>query len=280
MSESKAEKGLIFDIQNFSLHDGPGIRTLIFLKGCFLRCKWCANPEGQVFKVDMLFDSRKCTRCGQCIIACKSNASRLDTGSNEIMFDRNACKLCGDCIKVCLSGARNISGLWYSISEIIDLVLLDETFYRNSGGGVTLGGGEPTFQFVYTFNLLKELKHYNINTAIETCGFINWEKFKKILPFCDLVIFDFKHLDNKKHKQFTGVSNVRIKRNLKNLLDSKKNIIVRITLIPGFNDSEKEKKLMVDFIRAIRKDVKIEFLKYHEFGKFKYNLLGKNYEFT
>lgn len=280
MSESKTEKGLIFDIQNFSLHDGPGIRTLIFLKGCFLRCEWCANPEGQVFKSEMLFDNRKCIRCGQCIKVCKNSASKLDAGLNKIVLNRSICRLCGDCINVCLAGARSISGKWYSVSEVIDLVLQDETFYRNSGGGVTLGGGEPTFQFDFTFKLLKELKRYNMNTAIETCGFIEWRKFKEILPFCDLVIFDFKHLNGKKHEKFTGVSNVQIKRNLRNLLDSKKNIIVRITLVPGFNNLEDEKKSMIEFIKAVREDVKIEFLKYHELGKFKYTLLGRKYEFS
>jgi len=274
------KKGLIFNIQDFSLHDGPGIRTLIFLKGCFLRCRWCSNPEGQNFKQEMLFDKRKCIKCGECIKVCKNNANSLGEVKNEIEFNRDTCRLSGDCISVCISDARAISGKWYSVSEIIDIVSRDEVFYRNSGGGVTLGGGEPTLQFEFTYALLRELKRYYINTAIETCGFIEWDRFKMILPYLDMVIFDLKHLDNKKHLEFTGFSNKRILQNLKNLLNNRKDVIVRITLIPGFNNTDEEKKTIVEFIRNIRRDTDIEFLDYHELGKFKYHLLDRQYEYS
>lgn len=280
MSISKTVKGLIFDIQKFSLHDGPGIRTLIFLKGCFLRCKWCSNPEGQAYKCEILFDERKCIKCGECIEVCKNNANKLDPVLNKVIFNRDACKLCGNCIDACVIGARILSGKWYDISEILEIVLKDEIFYRNSNGGVTLGGGEPTFQFEFTLALLKEFKKNNINTAIETCGFIEWKKFEKIISFSDWVLFDFKNLNNERHLEFTGVSNRQILKNLKNLLKIKENIIIRITLVPGFNDKKNEVIKMVEFIKSIRENIKMEFINYHELGKFKYSLIGRRYNFS
>jgi len=280
VKENNAEKGLVFDIQRLSWHDGPGIRTLIFLKGCFLRCVWCANPEGQFFRKEMLFDKRKCIKCGECIKVCKNNANKLDTVLNEMILDRDACKLSGNCVNACIVGARLLSGKRYSISELLEIVLKDEIFYRNSGGGVTLSGGEPTFQFEFTLEFLKELKRNNINTAIETCGFTEWEKFKQIAAYSDWVLFDFKNLDNEKHLRFTGVSNKKILNNLKKLLGLKDNVIIRITLVPGFNDMEEEKQRMIEYIKNIRKDIKIEFINYHELGKYKYYLLDRVYDFS
>ena len=270
-------KGLIFDIQRFSIHDGPGIRTLIFLKGCDLHCKWCSNPEGQVFEIQQLFDNRKCILCLECVKSCPEKANKLENGN--IVYHRNLCNLCGKCVSNCISGARNILGKWMKVSEILDIVNEDEVFFRNSGGGVTLGGGEPTYQYDFISELLQELKNLNINTAIETCGYIEWEKFKRLLDKIDWVIFDLKHIDDKKHKKYTGVSNKIILDNLERLLRIKKNIIVRLTLISGFNDSKKEKEQIVNFIKSLDKSVIIDYLDYHELGKFKYGLVGREYEF-
>ena len=279
MNEDNEKKGLIFDIQRFSLHDGPGIRTLIFLKGCSLRCKWCSNPESQNFGKEMLFDNRKCTECGECIKVCPNSVNSFDNDSRNIIYNRRNCKLCGCCTETCLTEARILSGKWYAVSELVEMMKEDETFFRNSGGGVTLGGGEPTFQYDFTVSLLGELKKNNINTAIETCGFIKWSKFKLITSLTDWIVFDFKQIDEKKHMEFTGVSNKDILENLKNTLVLKDNIIVRITLVPGFNDSEEEKSEMIGFIRSINKNVKIEYIRYHELGKFKYTLLERKYSF-
>jgi glycyl-radical enzyme activating protein len=280
VDDNKEKKGLIFDIQRFSLHDGPGIRTLVFLKGCFLRCKWCANPEGQNFESEMLFDNRKCIICKKCVEICPNKANEYDEKINKIVYYRSKCKLCGKCINNCLVDARRIAGKWYSASEIVDIAIEDEVFFRNSGGGITLGGGEPTFQYDFIYELLGKLKKKNINTAIETCGFTKWGKLNSIASLTDWIIFDIKHIDSKKHIIYTGVSNTIILKNLEKLLKVKKNVIVRLTLITGFNDSKAEKEKIIDFVRSINKNVSIDYINYHEYGKFKYNLLDRSYEFN
>jgi pyruvate formate lyase activating enzyme len=274
----KSKKGLIFNIQRFSLHDGPGIRTLIFLKGCSLSCKWCSNPEGQSGEIQLLFDIRKCSLCLGCLKVCPENANRIE--DKKIIHSRDLCKSCGKCVSACYSGARNLAGKWITVQEIIETLDKDEVFFRNSVGGVTLGGGEPTYQYDFIRELLNELKRYNINTAIETCGFIAWEKLAAILDKIDWVIFDLKHIDNEKHKKYTGVSNRIILENLEKLLKVKKNVIVRLTFIPGFNDSKTEKDMLVSFIRSLNRDSLIESLNYHEYGKFKYALIDRPYEFN
>ena len=276
--DSGHKKGLVFNIQRFSIHDGPGIRTLIFLKGCNLRCEWCSNPEGQEYEVQVLFNKRKCTLCGECVKCCPENANRIENG--EIIYNRELCRSCGKCVSACLSGARSLSGKWMSISEIIDIVFEDEVFIRHSGGGVTLSGGEPTYQYDFVSELLEHLKRNNIHTAIETCGYIKWEKLKTLLNKIDLILFDLKHIDDKKHEAFTGVSNKLIIDNLKRLIKAKEDITVRVTLVPGFNDSKIEKENIEGFIRSLGKEVRIEYLKYHEMGKLKYDLLGRPYGFN
>jgi pyruvate formate lyase activating enzyme len=276
--KNRQKKGLIFDIQRFSLHDGPGIRTLIFLKGCHLSCKWCSNPEGQTGKVQLLFDKRKCILCKKCIYCCPENANILENG--KIVYNRKLCILCEKCTFTCFPGARSISGKWMTASEIVSILNDDEVFFRNSGGGVTLGGGEPTYQYDFTSELLELLKNDNINTAIETCGYIEWKKLEQLLEKIDWVIFDIKHIDDEKHIKYTGTSNKMILDNLKRLLKIKKNIIVRITLIPGFNDSKTENEQIVNFIRSLNENVKIEYLSYHEYGIFKYDLIDRLYDFN
>jgi pyruvate formate lyase activating enzyme len=274
----KFGKGLIFNMQRFSLHDGPGIRTLIFFKGCSLRCEWCSNPEGQSGEIQLFFDRRKCSLCLECLKVCPKNANRVE--NKKIIHDRDLCKFCGKCISTCFSEARNLSGKWITVPEIIEALDKDEVFFRNSGGGVTLGGGEPTFQYDFIRELLNELKKYNINTAIETCGFLAWGKLEVILDKIDWVIFDLKHINDEKHKKYTSVSNRMILENLEKLLKVKKNVIVRLTVVPGFNDSKAEKEMMVSFIRSLDRDVCIDFLPYHEYGKFKYALIDREYEFN
>jgi pyruvate formate lyase activating enzyme len=272
------KKGLIFDIQRFSLHDGPGIRTLIFLKGCQLRCRWCSNPEGQIGGMQLLFNKKKCNLCKECIKCCPKNANTLE--NKKIIHNKRLCVLCGKCVLSCSPGARSISGKWMTTAEIISILSDDEVFFRNSGGGVTLGGGEPTYQYDFVSDLLRQLKNVNINTAIETCGYIEWKKLDQLLENIDLVIFDLKHVDNEKHLKYTGVSNAAILDNLVRLIKIKKNMIVRITLIPGFNDSKTEKAQIIKFIRSIDKNIEIEYLYYHEYGKFKYDLIDRSYEFN
>ena len=271
-------KGLLFGIQRFSVHDGPGIRTLIFFKGCSMRCDWCSNPEGQYSKQEMFFDKRKCLLCKQCILICPNNANEYIKG--KIRYNRNKCSLCGKCLEVCSGEARSVVGEWISIDQIIGILNEDEVFFRNSGGGVTLGGGEPLYQYNFIKKLILKCKEENINTAVETSGYIGWEKFESLLGGIDYILFDIKHVDDKKHKRFTGVSNKIILENLNSLLSTGKRVIVRITKIPNFNSSLDDIKKIETYIRSISKNIKIEYLKYHEYGKFKYELLGRSYIFN
>ena len=276
MSKRKENpRGLIFNIQRFSIHDGPGIRTTIFFKGCPLACLWCCNPEGQKSEKELLVNKNKCVLCKKCIEVCPSGANSLL--ENEILHDPSLCTLCEKCIKQCLPGARKIYGKLYSTGEIIDILEKDENFFRNTSGGVTLSGGEPIYQYGFISELLLECKKNYINTAIETCGYCDWEKLENLSKITDLIIFDLKHVDDIKHKKHTGKSNDKILGNLEKLSKIKKNILLRITQIPGFNDSEEDQRKIKSFIDSLEKDIDIEYLKYHEFGKFKYGLLNRKY---
>lgn len=277
MTNYKIKKGLIFNIQRFSLHDGPGIRTLIFFKGCPLNCKWCSNPEGQAMEKQIFFDKRKCIKCKECIKYCPVGANEFI--ENMILYNRDKCILSEECVKHCLSGARSVVGNWVSIPRIIEILDKDEVFFRNSSGGVTLSGGEPTYQYDFVRELLFELKKRGFNTAMETCGYVEWFKLESLLDKLDYIIFDLKHIDKNKHLEYTGVSNELILENLKNLLYNNTQIKVRLTLIPGFNSSEYDKTKIINFVRSIKNNIKIDFINYHELGKFKYDLLGRKYEY-
>jgi len=279
MAESDQNKkyGLIFDIQRFSVHDGPGIRTLLFFKGCPLRCQWCSNPEGRVREQQILYNSRRCIACNGCVAVCHTGASSMINGT--MVYDRKKCIVCGKCIEVCPSGARTLSGKWITVDEVMDVIEKDRVFFRHSGGGITLGGGEPTYQPEFAEALLTECRRNNIHTAIETCGYADWKIFSLLLEKTDLVLFDIKHIDDSKQRHYTGASNRIILDNLDKLLMTNKKIVVRITLIPHFNDSKEEKEKIVDFIKSKRRNVEIEYLFYHKYGLYKYELLGERYPY-
>jgi pyruvate formate lyase activating enzyme len=269
--------GQIFSIQRYSLQDGPGIRTTVFFKGCPLRCVWCSNPESQNPYPEIMARSLKCEGCGECVKVCPRGAVSLNGVVS--LIDRSICDRCMKCVEVCPSGALETTGKGITIEEAVHECSLDEPFYRNSKGGVTLSGGEPLYQPEFAFRLLKECKAKGLHTALDTCGYAPWEVFQGVLAFTDLILFDVKHLNPEKHRMGTGIGNDIILENLRKLINSRQaRLWIRIPLIPGYNDSEAQIR---EVARLAAKETveKVSVLSYHEWGKPKYGFLGREYPF-
>ncbi|MFW9819382.1 MAG: glycyl-radical enzyme activating protein [Candidatus Thorarchaeota archaeon] len=270
----RGKEGYIFNIQRYSIHDGPGIRTTVFLKGCPLRCKWCSNPESINPFPELFLRRDRCDYCNQCIEVCAPKAIFFD--KDIIQINRTECNLCMKCIEVCPLDVINITGKKVSVHDIISEVMQDELFYNNSGGGVTISGGEPLYQLEFTFILLKEFKRKSIHTTIDTTGYAKGEDIEKILPYVDLFLFDLKHLDSEIHQKETGIQNEIILHNFERILNSKKRVWVRVPVIPNFNDSVEYMESLAKFLS--KKPIeKISLLKYHEWGKHKYKYLDRIY---
>ncbi|QAT42366.1 choline TMA-lyase-activating enzyme [Aminipila luticellarii] len=274
-------KATIFNIQKYNMYDGPGVRTLVFFKGCPLRCKWCANPEGLEKKFQVMFKSNSCTNCGACVSVCPVGIHSIskDTQEHEVQHNID-CLGCQKCVEVCNAKALTIVGEVKTISELMEIILEDKTFYEVSGGGVTLGGGEVTMQTEAATSLLQACKQEGINTAIETCGYTKTENILKIAEFTDLFLYDVKQMDPDKHFEWTGVRNEQILTNLKELLHRRYNVKVRMPMLKGINDSEEEIRQVIEFLMPYRdqKNFKgIDLLPYHKLGVNKYNQLGKEY---
>ena len=273
--------GIVFDIQRYSIHDGPGIRTLVFLKGCPLTCKWCCNPEGQKSQPEIRFLETKCVSQGKCkapcLKVCPGGAISLnEEGKPET--DIEICQSCGKCAEACYYGARILSGKKMTIEELLSEVRKDEPFYRNSSGGVSIGGGEPIVQFEFTREFLKRCKEHSLHTVIETCGHVPWEHLQSVLEYVDLVYFDIKHMSPQKHRELVGVSNDLILRNARYVLSrNNTQVIVRVPTIPGFNDSEENIKATASFV-AESGGKMMELLPYHRLGTSKYRQFGREYE--
>jgi pyruvate formate lyase activating enzyme len=273
-------KGNIFNIQKFSIHDGPGVRTTVFLKGCPLHCKWCANPESQSTDIQITYDARKCHHCLCCVKSCPQRAISHEQNGNAaaINIDHAKCVGCQTCVKNCLPKALNAEGEMMDIEKVVFTCLQDVDFYEESGGGVTLSGGECMCQPDFTEELIKELKKHNIHVAAETTGYIEKEIFQRVAPLFDLLLFDVKHYDKEKHMEGTGVSNELIIENLTWAKGKNISILPRIPVIPKFNseipDGEGIAKLLVKigFTEA-------QLLPFHQFGERKYELLGAPYAF-
>ena len=231
---SSNKKLLLFDVQRFSIHDGTGIRTTLFTKGCPLQCVWCQNPESQKIKPEIAYYFESCIKCNLCIDICPNNA--ID--STTYISDYEKCNACGKCIEVCNTNSRRLIGKSYDTEEIISLALKDVDFYKTSNGGITITGGEP-FMFPEKLEeILKQLKSQNLNINIETAGFFNLDKVKLLLKYIDSIFFDIKLIDQEKHKYFTGVSNDKIIKNFEYLVANFSNITPRMPIIPDVNDSE------------------------------------------
>jgi len=274
--KTKDPHGLVFDIQRYSIKDGPGLRVLVFIKGCPLRCLWCSNPESQTSQTEILYDEKRCYECGQCVIACQTKALIQDS-RGKVSHDYLNCRLCGSCIEACPSKARKWAGRWITVAELMREIERDLPFFRRSGGGVTLGGGEPMSQPEFVERILKACKEQNIHTSIETCGYAPWEVLKRLANYTDLFFYDLKQIDPDLHKQWTGVSNQVILRNLEELGTIHSQIVVRYPLIPGVNDSDPDILALIKFIRGFKTIHKVEISPYHRYGELKYSLLGRQY---
>jgi len=267
-------RGLVFNIQRHSIHDGPGIRTLLFLKGCPMFCEWCSNPESQAFAVELSFDPVKCIGCKACLDACSTKA--ITKNGDDLLFNRAACTVCGACAEVCYAGARTTEGREMTVEEAVDEVCRDEIFFRRSGGGLTVGGGEPLCQPDFAAAVLSGVHSRGLSTAVETAGHVPWESFEKVFPFTDYFLFDIKHTDAEKHKRFTGVDARLIQENLEKLVRVHPRVIARIPVIPGFNNNAED--LLAIAGLALSHGLKeINLLPYHGYGSGKYGLLGKTY---
>jgi pyruvate formate lyase activating enzyme len=270
-----AESGIVFDIQHFSLHDGPGIRSTVFFKGCPLACRWCGNPESQSLHPQLMYFTQLCAACGNCAKICPRRA--MTSSEDGLSFDPSLCTACGMCVPACLRGARSVSGRRLRIREISEEVRLHWRIFSQSGGGVTVSGGEPLAQKDFLFDLLKELHDdVGLNTCLDTCAKAPWPVLERMLPHLDLVLLDIKHVNEEKHREWTGSGNVDILFNAQKLAESPLNVLVRIPLIPGFNDASSDLRDIGDFL-AETGLMHVEIMPYHTLGLGKYRALGKNY---
>jgi len=270
----ESKKCIVFNIQKYSIHDGPGIRTTVFLKGCPLNCIWCCNPESQELKSQVTFNSSRCIGCNSCIVSCPVSAISLDSLFIR-KIDYKKCIGCDKCVKICPVGALQKVGKLMTVREVLDEVIKDMIFYRKTNGGVTISGGEPFYQYECLMDLLKEFKKATfLNVAIETTGYTSWRNLERALPFLDLILYDFKHFNSRKHRLYTGVDNSLIIENLKKLGETDVRIWLRMPIIPGYNDSLKDIENTADLIKKIKNIHKIELLPYHKLGNSKYLRLG------
>jgi glycyl-radical enzyme activating protein len=274
-------RGLVFNIQRFSLHDGPGIRTTVFLKGCSLRCFWCHNPEGIQAALEVLFHHERCIACGNCVEACPTGAQILEAARHK--FRRDCCTLTGSCVQVCPAGALEWSAREMTVAEVMEEVLIDRVFYRSREsreGGITLSGGEPVLQKEFVRELLAACQSEDVHTAIETAGHIPWSHFAELLPLTDLVMMDLKVFDPERHRQVTGADNRLILSNARRLASTEVPVVFRIPVIPGVNDMEEEITALRDFVAGLqssRRDpssINLELLSFHPLAVDKYRSLG------
>lgn len=259
----------IFEIKRFAVHDGDGIRTTVFLKGCPLKCVWCHNPEGIFMKPALAYYAHKCIGCGECANVCLQNAHKVE--ENGHIFKRERCIGCGACEDACLGEALTLYGKETTVEELLPMLLEDKEFYENSGGGVTLSGGEALTQADFCAELLKALKENGIRTAVDTCGFVSREAFEKVIPYTDVFLYDIKAIDPAVHKRCTGVENGLILDNLRYLDSLRKRVEIRIPYVPGWNDLEIG--AIAAFVKTLQNVTGVRVLKYHNYARSKYEAL-------
>lgn len=273
---------LIFNIQKYSIHDGEGIRTTVFFKGCPIACKWCHNPESQSYKQEVIFQSSRCVGCGACAEVCPHHAITLDGESHTAATDREKCDLCATCLDYCLRNAREIAGREYGIKELVKELEKDRMFYEESGGGITLSGGEALAQDMdYVEQLMKALHARGYSVDVDTCGYVPYEHIRRALPYADTFLYDIKLMDAELHKQYVGVDNALILENLKRLSRDGGKINIRMPLIKGVNADADYSHIRktIDFLRENRINVcRVNLLKYHNTGSGKYEKLGREYD--
>ncbi len=267
--------GIVFNIQKFSLHDGPGIRTVVFLKGCPLACKWCANPESQHKGIQVLVDHSKCIQCMKCINICKNNA--ISIVDNKIHINHTLCTNCMACVHACKEKALQMEGKLQDVEDVIEVIMQDKDFYEESQGGVTISGGEVLNQADFAIEIINDCKKNNISVAIETTGYADFNTFKQVIEDVDLLLFDMKHHDTNKHYEGTRVYNETIIKNLKYATSIGKQIIARIPVIPNYNNSLDDAYKFSILLKEIGIK-KVNILPFHQFGLKKYEMMNIPYE--
>jgi pyruvate formate lyase activating enzyme len=273
-ARTSMETGVVFDVKHFAVHDGPGIRTTVFLKGCPLRCKWCHSPESQSPNVEIAYYPNICIGCGACVEACPAGAQTM----GSVKIRRELCTRCGSCADICYAEALVKFGDHVSVEDILQEVEKDRLLYDTSGGGVTLSGGEPAMQPQFASMLLKTLKVGRFHTTLDTCGYVEWTTLRKLLGHTDLVLFDLKHMDPAVHEKLTGVSNELILSNLRRISQLRyKTLIVRVPVIPRYNDSTDNINAIGGFLGGLENVDAVELLPYHRLGVPKYEALGREY---
>lgn len=268
------EKRTVFNIQRFCINDGPGIRTTVFLKGCMLNCIWCHNPESKSPHPQLMLHTSKCVGCGECISACPRALHVFEDGRH--LINRDPCVACGSCADACV-GALELCGEDMTAEEIIAQVMKDKSFYRSSGGGMTLSGGDPLFSPAFTLELLKKAKEQGLHTCIETCGYAKWADIEALLPYVDIFLWDVKESDESRHKEYTGVSNRLILENLHQLNEAGARIILRCPIIPGYNDREEHLLFLGNLAEKLEGVEKVDVEPYHPMGSSKSEELGQKY---
>ncbi len=267
--------GIIFDIKRYAIHDGPGIRTTVFFKGCPLRCWWCHNPESQSPRPEIMLRANRCILCGACQADCPQGAIQLDRAGATT--DRTLCDLCAICVDACYSGARELSGREMTVHQVLAEIERDIPFYDQSGGGVTFSGGEPLLQPAFLSALLHACRQRGIHTVLDTSGYTSWDTLERIRDNVDLFLYDLKLLDPVRHVKYTGVSNHLILSNLRALSGHGHRLLVRMPIIPGINDAEADLRAAGDFLACLPHLEGVELLGYHHTGLAKYETLGRSY---
>ncbi len=274
----EAVRGTVFNVQYFNLHDGPGVRTLVFFKGCPLRCHWCSNPESMSRIPELGLKRALCNQCGKCLEACPEQALFFDR-EDILSVDRHKCNACGKCVSACYPEALTIYGKEMTAEEVFEEVNRDKMFYEGTGGGITVSGGEPLLQPHFLAAIFRLCHEAGIHTCLETTGYANGQVWDKVLPLTDHVLFDLKHMDSRLHQEFTGIPNRRILANAAKVAKSGVPVMFRMPLVPGFNDTPQNIEATADFVRRLEGDNNqgIELMPYHRMGMGKYESLDKQY---
>jgi len=277
-TKNKIIRPLITNIQRYSLQDGPGIRTTIFLKGCSLRCPWCHNPETQRTLPEVNYNVENCSGCAKCAEHCPTGATYIEGEGTDsfLRFDRTKCTGCGECVRVCLTGARELIGQSLTIDEIVKEAVADRLFFLNSGGGITISGGDPLYFPHFSIELAKRLKNEHVHLAVETAAFCQWTYLEQLVEYIDLFLIDIKTMDAAKYKKHIKGELGVILKNLENLLEKKASVRVRLPIIPGFNDSLSDYEAFVNYLGQLRgKIASVDILTFHSYGEKKYQFLGR-----
>ncbi len=270
VEESAGPSGVVFNVMRFSVHDGPGIRTTVFLKGCPLHCAWCHNPESQGFELGLMLFEERCRLCGDCVRACPNHGIGDPAAGLHVPDE---CDACGTCVEVCVAGARELVGRRVTVTELVEEIEKDVVFYEESGGGVTVSGGEPVAQPQFVEALLAACRARGIHTILDTCGLASAEVFARVAAQADSVLYDLKLMSSQAHRRFTGAANDVVLRNLEALAATAKPIVVRFPMVPGVNDGEEELAAMTGFLRRIGLQ-DVDLLPWHSIGSEKYKRLG------